>query len=454
MARARVLTILVVAAGCGGEADETEPFEIVPIGAPTSMTIGPAGGRLASGDGHLTLEIPPGALAADTTIAIQELEITDGWGWSLGPAGTTFAMPVTARLAFSFAEVGQPTVTLAGDELTTVMPDLEAAHLPVTGPAEQVILTTYWADGSPTLAYEGTLSHFSELVVTKKERITYVHPSQVNPGAEFTVRATRELSDFVETEVQLSCPDRDPRWRNVQASVRTTIVDLIRTSNASFTATGLTTPIDGGGLLAGFQGNYVCNRTGNGPVVTSKVTLEREGGAPWPRDCDPWMFTRESSVLLPITCIATCTASDPTEMAGLPDGDPSLDLVCVDTGVQTVSGGETMPWMRVLFAGPWLPPDYYSWFSRVTVRNAAGAILGTFVREHHAGQDTTMFTGALDSPLSYVFYSARGYNLMLPRGLAIASAVVESGVMKTMTSPVIQDVTQVPAFDTSERALY
>jgi hypothetical protein len=47
-----------------------------PSGEPASATIGPAGGELTSADGKLTLSVPPGALAQETTITVQPLENT------------------------------------------------------------------------------------------------------------------------------------------------------------------------------------------------------------------------------------------------------------------------------------------------------------------------------------------------------------------------------------------
>jgi len=70
----------------------------VAIGAPTSKSIGPAGGELASPDGQLTVVAPPGALGGTVGFSVQE--ITNyapgaiGNAYRLGPAGSRFSVPV------------------------------------------------------------------------------------------------------------------------------------------------------------------------------------------------------------------------------------------------------------------------------------------------------------------------------------------------------------------------
>jgi hypothetical protein len=42
-----------------------------PNGAAVTKTIGAAGGELASSDGRLTVQVPAGALSAETSLSIQ-----------------------------------------------------------------------------------------------------------------------------------------------------------------------------------------------------------------------------------------------------------------------------------------------------------------------------------------------------------------------------------------------
>lgn len=103
----RRLAALALAAGlaalaCGrskGPAPGEATAPGVPVGAPSTATIGQPGGSLASPDGALTLAIPEGALSGPVTFSIQPITRTAPGGvvgaWRLGPEGTTFQVPVT-----------------------------------------------------------------------------------------------------------------------------------------------------------------------------------------------------------------------------------------------------------------------------------------------------------------------------------------------------------------------
>jgi hypothetical protein len=100
--------LLGLLGACGGGSRPAEP-EPAPKGTPTddpvTATIGPEGGRLASADGVLTLEIPPGAVSAPTEFGIQPITNTAGGlgnGYRLTPEGQAFLKPV--RLTFGYAE--------------------------------------------------------------------------------------------------------------------------------------------------------------------------------------------------------------------------------------------------------------------------------------------------------------------------------------------------------------
>lgn len=76
------------------------------IGSPASAIIGVGGGSLSAPDGKLTLTVPAGALAANTTISIQPISNNAhgkiGTAYRLTPDGQTFSQPVT--LTFSYAD--------------------------------------------------------------------------------------------------------------------------------------------------------------------------------------------------------------------------------------------------------------------------------------------------------------------------------------------------------------
>lgn len=69
------------------------------IGVAAAGTFGPAGGSLSLPDGSVTVTVPAGALASPTTLTLQP-STNLAWGGSgnavvLGPAGVSFAKPVT-----------------------------------------------------------------------------------------------------------------------------------------------------------------------------------------------------------------------------------------------------------------------------------------------------------------------------------------------------------------------
>lgn len=80
-----------------------------PIGTAGSATLGAVGGTLSSPDGRVTLNVPAGALAADTVIGIQP--ITNhahggrGNAYRFTPDGQTFQTPVTLTFTYTDADL-------------------------------------------------------------------------------------------------------------------------------------------------------------------------------------------------------------------------------------------------------------------------------------------------------------------------------------------------------------
>ena len=89
---------------------EPQPSAVgAPEGQPVTANIGSAGGTLAAADGGISVTIPPGALAADTTIGIQPIENTapnglDG-AYRLTPVGQTFSQPVQIDFPYTDSDV-------------------------------------------------------------------------------------------------------------------------------------------------------------------------------------------------------------------------------------------------------------------------------------------------------------------------------------------------------------
>ena len=104
--------LLLSLAACGGGGGDSAAPPPAPQSA--SALIGAAGGTL-SGPNGATVVIPPGALATDTTIAIEQTQAgspplpggfsVSGSMFALTPHGTTFAAPVTVSLPFDAASV-------------------------------------------------------------------------------------------------------------------------------------------------------------------------------------------------------------------------------------------------------------------------------------------------------------------------------------------------------------
>ena len=106
--------------GGGGSGFPQPGFPGTPIGDPTVEPVAPTGGVLASPDGFLFVEVPPGAVPAGAQFTVQEVTNLAPGGigpaWKLGPEGTTFPVPIT--LTFFAGAIGRPL-----DELTVAWQD-------------------------------------------------------------------------------------------------------------------------------------------------------------------------------------------------------------------------------------------------------------------------------------------------------------------------------------------
>lgn len=75
-----------------------------PVGTSIKKTIGAAGGTIASG-GNITVDIPAGALAANTELTLQEVTNTlpgsPGKSFRLEPEGIKFAKPITLTIPYT-----------------------------------------------------------------------------------------------------------------------------------------------------------------------------------------------------------------------------------------------------------------------------------------------------------------------------------------------------------------
>ncbi len=123
--RVLMLVLVLLASGCGGGGDEADGGIVTPPATASSAVIGAAGGSLSGPDG-VRVDVPAGALAADTVIAIRRSgdgapELPAGLAarsprptlYEFTPHGTVFAAPVTISLPSASAAADAP-VLMAG----------------------------------------------------------------------------------------------------------------------------------------------------------------------------------------------------------------------------------------------------------------------------------------------------------------------------------------------------
>jgi len=109
MIRFAAAGLLLTLGACGGGGDGSGGGVTPPPPPPPQTGIGPAGGTVLGPNGA-RVEIPPGALATNTAIAIEQTSTgspplpggfaTSGLMFAFTPHGTTFAVPVTITLPF------------------------------------------------------------------------------------------------------------------------------------------------------------------------------------------------------------------------------------------------------------------------------------------------------------------------------------------------------------------
>jgi hypothetical protein len=123
-------------------------------GPPTGAVVGPDGGTFRFFGGAVTLDFPPGALAAETSITVEAVDAASlgprfvpGASFELGPDGLTFAHPVLLTVAYDPARVPQGTD-----------PQLLRLYQPASG-APQLVSESRLDLSSATVA--GPLLHFS-----------------------------------------------------------------------------------------------------------------------------------------------------------------------------------------------------------------------------------------------------------------------------------------------------
>lgn len=262
--------------------DDSVPDEVTITAADNTATetIGVGGGTVVSTDGRLTLDVPQGAVAADTDISVTlvpadqrrpELEELDGDDilYDLQPSGLQFSESVAITTAV--ADV----VTEDGDAL-----GVEASFAFVISEGADGLeleqlqdLTLFASRGETELTLTGSLSHFSNLVV-------------VGAGATVTghgVPATLEVGETVAVTVTASAPrpvlPGEPAGF-VVAPTQTDGSEAPFGPEAGFAGTfDVVGQADGSQLATSAENAYGCSDVGNGVFRTTvdvRVEIEND----------------------------------------------------------------------------------------------------------------------------------------------------------------------------------
>jgi hypothetical protein len=194
-----VCAALVV--GCG----DSGMMMMIDPNTPLTMMIGAAGGTIISADKKLSLEIPAGALLAETNIGIERLP-SEKWSaaikaydpsdvYRLTPDGTTFALPVVARL-------GMPTDPYQGNGVYEAIVPLFGSES--NAQIEELEETGFESDPDE-MAWSWTteLTHFSNFFVFQQDerdgmKVRWERPRLIRSGE----------SDFLTVRMTPTEPDR------------------------------------------------------------------------------------------------------------------------------------------------------------------------------------------------------------------------------------------------------
>ena len=180
-----IFALAVVTNACGGDSSPGQSDGIGDLVGDTTdadadvggvLVSATAGGTVVSDDGSFTLEVPPGALAEDTTISIRRITPSelpeslnaDAFGepfYRLEPEGLQFSEPVRTQIVLEdqqptdVAEVGVVSRTFFSWDADNGLEPL-GEHF---GTPDQTMLTVVDPEAG-TVAVEASLSHFSYVV--------------------------------------------------------------------------------------------------------------------------------------------------------------------------------------------------------------------------------------------------------------------------------------------------
>jgi hypothetical protein len=104
------LTWMALAAACSSSNGASTSTGNTSEPNPVSANVGSAGGVIVTGDGVANVNIPAGAVGANTMITItpstSSVPGAVGQVWEIGPTGTQFSVPITITLAYKDSDLG------------------------------------------------------------------------------------------------------------------------------------------------------------------------------------------------------------------------------------------------------------------------------------------------------------------------------------------------------------
>ena len=182
---ALLLLSLGLLASCGGGSSDGS----------TATISAESGGRISSDDGLLTLDVPPGALAANTVISIQAVSIDDlpddvaegaegAVAYRLEPDGLTFSKPVIAKLRLDPQEL----TSSDADGVLQIPLLLVQSEGEIPELLANLDFAVSFDDGSASIS--GEVEHFSWIKSVKGSmQISLQQPDESKPlGLSFQVK--------------------------------------------------------------------------------------------------------------------------------------------------------------------------------------------------------------------------------------------------------------------------
>lgn len=164
-----------------------------PLGKPTGpaivKTIGPEGGQLTSADNRFLLNVPPGAVTANTQFSIQPVENTlegsPGKAFRLQPENVQFTKPVTIRYSIRQEELA----TTVPEALFLAYQDKNGYHYMATH--SDLDLTTRQLSVQTTHFSDWTIAELLELVADT---------TRVTPNGKANLRLMWHLGSLLSPE--------------------------------------------------------------------------------------------------------------------------------------------------------------------------------------------------------------------------------------------------------------